>query len=628
MIVKVKNGYFKLYNQYLLKNINLIINPKEKICLLGNNGAGKSTLLKIIYEKIPLDQGLIEKKKKIKIKYLSQKLPLRTDETIYHNMYKNIEKKSNYLSQYDNLLQNKKIIEKHIYEKKILFLQSKIKEKNLWQKYIIINKLMKELSLKKYSILSSLSGGNLQKISLIKILSPSSHLLLLDEPTNHLDTKSIIWLESYIKKFSGSVLFVSHDRSFINNVSTNIIELNNKTLTNWKENKYEKFIKKKDIFIKIEKIKNKKFKIEFQKQDKKSKKGVKGRTKRNIKQLKKIKDMQNTIKLMNDKNQYNNQYPNIKNVLNKTHRIMISINNIHLAYNNTCIIKNFSNKILYGEKIALIGSNGCGKTSLLKILLKQLKPTKGNIKYGNQIKIEELDQEYTLLKKEETVLENLSYGKDSIKIEKKNYTIIGLLKKFLFSEDQIHAPAKSLSGGEISRLLLLKLFFKPSNILILDEPTNHLDFKMLSFLEKFLISYNGTIIFASHDRYFINQVSNKILYFDKEGNIHIHLNQINEYDKKLSRQKKIVMQKKIEDKKYKIKKRAMRIKLKKELQNIFKDINIIENNIKKINQEINHCDFYHHDQKYIKIVYQKLNKEKKKLKKTFKNWEKLEKEKK
>nr|WP_049769262.1 ATP-binding cassette domain-containing protein [Buchnera aphidicola] len=244
MILKLKKGFFKLYNQYLLQDINLVINKNEKICLLGNNGAGKSTLLNIIYKKIPLDSGVIEKKKEIKINYLKQKLPIRTCETIYQNIYKSIEKKSNFLLEYENLINKKKIIEKNLYNNQIYFLQSQIRKNNLWDKYIIVNKLLKELSLNKYSILSSLSGGNLQKVSIIKILSRSSNLLLLDEPTNHLDCESIIWLESYIKKFSGSVLFVSHDRLFINNIATNIVELNNNTLINWKTNKYENFIKK------------------------------------------------------------------------------------------------------------------------------------------------------------------------------------------------------------------------------------------------------------------------------------------------------------------------------------------------------------------------------------------------
>nr|WP_049769263.1 ATP-binding cassette domain-containing protein [Buchnera aphidicola] len=217
---------------------------------------------------------------------------------------------------------------------------------------------------------------------------------------------------------------------------------------------------------------------------------------------------------------------------------MIKINNINLIYNNIHIIKNFSDKILYGEKIALVGSNGCGKSSILKILLKKLLPNNGSVTYSNQIKIQELDQEYDLLEKNNSVLENLSYGKDSIEINKKTYTIIGLLKKFLFSEDQIYSPAKSLSGGEISRLLLLKLFFKPSNVLILDEPTNHLDFKMLNFLEKFLMNYTGTVIFASHDRYFVNKISKKLWFFNKKGSISVNIGDIENIYQKIYKEKK------------------------------------------------------------------------------------------
>lgn len=622
MILKLKQGYFKLYNQYLLQNINLIINKNEKICLLGNNGVGKSTLLKIIYEKIKFDKGIIEKKKSIKIKYLKQKLPKRNCETISQNIYKHIEKRSNFLLQYDNLIRTHNAIEKDLYNEKLFFLRSKIKKNNLWKKYILVNKFIKELSLNKDSPLSFLSGGNLQKISIIKVLSSwSSNLFLLDEPTNHLDTKSIIWLESYIKKFSGSILFVSHDRSFINNVATNIIELNNQTLTNWKEKKYENFIKKKKVSIKTEKIQNKKFIISFKKEEKKGKKGIKARNKRNIKQLKKIQNMQKIINKINNKKIYENKYPKIVNILHSSHKTMISIKNINLSYNNSALIKNFSSKILYGEKIALIGSNGCGKSSLLKIILKKLNPQTGNIKYNSRVKIEDLDQEYAQLNKDDTVLENLLYGRDSIQIEKKTYTIIGLLKKFFFSEDQIYAPAKSLSGGEVSRLLLLKLFFKPSNVLILDEPTNHLDFKMLSFLEKFLINYTGTVIFSSHDRYFIDKISNKLWFFNNNKIININHGNINTIYDEFTQKKNIITK---DNKKNKFKKSTINLTIQKEIKKIPKKIENIERKIDAIYTEINNINFYKNKTEYIKKTYKKLNQEKTKLKNTFKHWENLE----
>lgn len=623
MLLNLRNGYFKIYDQYILKNVNLQINHNEKICLIGKNGIGKSTLLKIIYEKIELDKGIIEKKKKIKVNYLQQTLPKRSLKTIYHFIYKKIEKKSNFLLQYENIIKNKKNTKKNLYYRKLLNLQELIKKNNLWDQYIKINKLLQELSLNKYSQLSSLSGGNLQKVSIIITLSYQSHLLLLDEPTNHLDTNSIIWLEKYIKNFSGSILFVSHDRKFINNVSTNIIDLDNHIITNWKVKKYEDFMQKKNTVINIEKIHNKKFQIEFKKEEKKTKKGIKARGKKNIKQLNKFKKMQLTLQEINKKKINNEKYPIITNLIYTSNKIMINIKNVNLILDNKNLIKNFSNKIFYGEKIALIGSNGCGKSSMLKILFKQLKPTAGYIKYGKKIKVEYLDQECTTIQENNTVLENLLYIKDNITILNKTYTIIGILKKFLFSKEKIYAPAKSLSGGEKSRLLLLRLLLQPSNILILDEPTNNLDLTMLSFLEKFLLNYNGTIIFASHDRFFINKISNKFWFFN-QNNIDVHIGNFFKIYNIIYKKNLLKKEKKIKNLST-LKKKSMNFILKKELKNIPNEIEKLEKKIKKINNKINNSNFYKNNSNYIKSTFKKLNKKDNELKNKFMRWEYLEK---
>ncbi|WP_343126403.1 ATP-binding cassette domain-containing protein [Buchnera aphidicola] len=614
MLVNIKNGKIKFNKIPILNNINLIIHQKEKICVLGNNGSGKSTLLKIIKKKILLDAGSLFIKKDLKIAYLSQNLPKRSKETIYEFLCKNINKKYRELINFQNFSIKKKSNLKNFNN----FFN--INEKKIWKKYSKIKKIMKILQLKKNTLLNSLSGGWLKKVNLAKILIQKSDLLLLDEPTNHLDITSIEWLEKYLLKYKGAILFTSHDREFIHHITHKIIYINFKTLNFWKIKNFNDFFKKLKLQENINNIKNLKFQKKIKKEEIWSKKGIKARRTRNEGRLKKFIELKNEYDQI-EKTQ--ESYPILINSLERSNKIIFNLKNISLIRNQKYLIKNFSEKIIYGDKISLIGSNGCGKSSFLKLLLKKINLTSGKIKIGKNIKISYFDQERKNLNKKKTILENFSTNLNNIKFKNQTYNIFSLLKKFNFSTEKIYSLVQTLSGGEINRLLFLKIFLKPSHVLILDEPTNDLDFTTLSFLEKILKSYPGTIFLVSHDRNFIKNISKKFWYFQKNGKITIDLNYYpNIYKKSINTKKKI--KKKNKKKKNLKDSQKLTYKLKKELKNLPQELEEIEAQIQKIEKKIIQKNFYQQNPIVIKKIFLKLSNKKKKIKKKFLRWEFLE----
>ncbi|CUR53215.1 ATP-binding cassette domain-containing protein [Buchnera aphidicola] len=604
MLLSIKNGTLQFNKIEIFKKINFVMQKKEKICLLGDNGSGKSTLLKIIKKKISLNSGSFLLKKNIKISYLTQTLPERTNETVYEFICKGIGKKHVLLLKYDDFLKKKK-------SENILYQEN---DNLLWQKHSEINKLIKILKLKKYATLNSLSGGWLRKVNLARTLINTADLLLLDEPTNHLDVFSIEWLEKYLLNFHGAILFTSHDRNFIDNITTKIFFLENKELTIWKIKNFDDFLKKKKNKNEIENKKLIKFEKKFKIEEIWSKKGIKARRTRNEGRLKKFKK----LKIQNNISENNLEpLPLLINSLKKTNKIIFDIQNISFKRNEKYLIKNFSEKVIYGEKIALIGPNGCGKSSLLKILLKKISIKNGIIKKGQNIKISYLDQERKKIKKNNTILENISINQENFVLKNRTYNIFGLLKKFNFSVEKIYSSVNILSGGEINRLLLLKLFLKPSHVLILDEPTNDLDITTLLFLEKILKNYPGTIFLVSHDRFFLQNIAKKFWYFTDNGEI------IKDVQYKTIKKK---LEKKIKKKKYKKKIILSKFTydLKKELEILPQKLEILEKEVQKIEKKVYTKKFYKQNKKEIQQILSILSIKKKKIQKKFLRWEFLE----
>ncbi|QCO70920.1 ribosomal protection-like ABC-F family protein [Buchnera aphidicola] len=587
-LINIQDACLSFSNLEILKNSTLYINENERVCLIGKNGAGKSTLLKIINKKQELDHGNIIYKKNIKTAYLPQENPKNLNISIYDFI-------SSGLSKY------------------------KISKKKNIKEAVKIEKMIEMIKLNKNTLLSHLSGGLLRKAALGRILIKEPDILLLDEPTNHLDINTVKWLEKFLKKFSGSILFISHDRNFIQNICTRIVDLDRGKLISWPGN-YKNFIKLKNESNRIEKIQKKLFDKNLEKEEEWIRKGIKARSTRNEGRVKNLKILRRKYENYTKIEKLNDIKINqSKNYLGK---ILFKLENIDFLIKNKVIIKNFSSIIQHGDKLGLIGDNGCGKSTLIKIIIGEHKPYKGKIYTGTGLKISYFDQNRSILNPNKSILENIACGKEKIILNGKEQHIIGYLKNFLFKPNQLQSLVKTLSGGECNRLLLARLFLKPSNVLILDEPTNDLDLETLQLLEKIIIDYQGTVIIVSHDETFINNTVKKCWYFEGNGLIKTYFGNYTDLKKEKNNLKKEKIQKNKLKTNLNIK---IKNNFKKEIDMILYRIETIEINIKKLQKQVNEPNFFKKKLEEKLPMLKMLAQQEKKLEKEILFWENLEK---
>ncbi|QCI19925.1 MAG: ATP-binding cassette domain-containing protein [Buchnera aphidicola (Brevicoryne brassicae)] len=585
-LVSIQNAYLSFSNLEILKNSTFYINKRERICLIGKNGAGKSTVLKIINQAQDLDNGKIFYKKNIKISYLEQKNPNNVDISIYDFISLGLNQE-NTTSNNDIILNTKKI---------------NIKD------HIKIIKIIEIIQLKKNTLLSELSGGLLRKVTLSRVLIGQPDVLLLDEPTNHLDIKTVKWLESFLNKFPGSILFVSHDRNFIQNICTRIIDIDRGKLVSWPGN-YKNFIKLKNESNRIEKTKKKIFDKNLKKEEKWIRTSVKARSTRNEGRVKSLQ----ILRKENDNYQKIEQLGKIKINESKNYlgKILFKLENVNFSINNKFIIKNFSSIIEHGDKLGLIGDNGCGKSTMIKILMGEKQPQKGKIYKNTRLKISYFDQNRSSLDPNKSIIENMNYGKEQY--------LIKYLNNFLFKPNELKSLVKTLSGGQCNRLLLAQLFLQPSNVLILDEPTNDLDLDSLELLEKIIINYQGTVLIVSHDESFIQNTIKKCWKFENDGIINTYIGNCNSFKK----EKKIY--KKLKNKKNTFSVNIIQKKLKKDLDNMLFKIEKTEFHIKKLQKEINQINFFKNNLKDKLPILKALTEKEKELETQIIHWEDLEK---
>ncbi|AWH90431.1 ABC transporter ATP-binding protein [Buchnera aphidicola (Melanaphis sacchari)] len=588
-LISMQNASLTFSDLEILIDEKLFIEANERICLTGKNGSGKSTLLKIINKKQDLDNGYITYKKNIKISYLNQKNPENLNISTYDFFKRKIFKKDKKTKNFNKIIEIEKIIEK--------------------------------LKLKKNKLLSELSGGFLRKVLLGASIIDNPDILLLDEPTNHLDINTIQWLEKFLKKFSGSVLFVSHDRAFIQNICTRIIDLDRGKLNSFPGD-YERYISLKRKEKKIEKIHKKLFDYTLKKEEKWIRKGIKARSTRNegrVKFLEKLRKEKNNYKKIENLNKIE-----INQIKEYSGKITFELKNISFNIKDKKIIKNFSEIIQYGEKIGLIGSNGSGKSTMLEIITGEKSVKSGNIYHRKDIKIAYFKQDRSELNPEKSIIENIDHGKETFLLNGKEQNLIGYLKKFLFQPNQLRRLVKTLSGGECNRLLLAKIFLRPSNVLILDEPTNDLDINSLELLEKIIMQYLGTVFIVSHDRYFIHKTVNKYWFFKGNGLITKHIEKLDysfEEKKTQKKQKKSLLK----NKKNNIPLLLLYKKnIKKELEKTLNKIENIEKNIIILQKKTNEPNFFKKNINDQLPILKKLNEEEQKLEKKIIYWESLE----
>ena len=499
----------------LLEHINLKIEAGDRICLLGRNGVGKSTLLKLITGEVLAEAGDVSRVSKLTVTCLTQDVPRNLSGTVFELVSEGLGECGKLLAQY-HLVSNQLALD---HDNKSLLakldkLHRSLDAENGWQMDRYVEEIIENMELDGKTQAMSLSAGMKRRVLLAQAVVRNPDVLLLDEPTNHLDIEAITWIEDFLAEYKGTLIFVSHDRVFVKKLATRIVELDRGRAVSYFCD-YETFLVRKDIANEAQAVEDALFDKKLAMEEVWIRKGVRERRKRNEGRVRALK------KMREERRQRREEIGNVRmrmQDVQQSGRLVIGAKNISFAYSpEKPIISNFSTTIMRGDKVGVIGPNGSGKTTLLRVLLGELAPQQGTIRHGTNLEIAYFDQLHAQLDYEKTVWENIANGNKAVVINGKSRNIVGYLQDFLFTAAQSISPLSNLSGGERNRLLLARLFSRPSNVLVLDEPTNDLDVETLELLEEFLLDYPGTVLMVSHDREFLNNVVTGIISMQGNG---------------------------------------------------------------------------------------------------------------
>lgn len=628
-IFSIQQGYLSYSAAPLLDHVELHIEEGERLCLVGRNGAGKSTLMKVINKEIQLDDGSVTHLQDLKIARLEQDPPQTESSTVFEFVADGVADLGKLLSDYH--LQSA-LLSENSHDERVLRRLSELQEqldlKQGWQFETRINQILSMLQLEPDTLLANLSGGWLRKVALARALVNDPDLLLLDEPTNHLDIDSIGWLENFLKQFKGAIVFISHDREFIQRMATRIIDLDRGVLTSWPGN-YDDYMTGKEEWLRVEALKNAEFDKKLAQEEVWIRQGIKARRTRNEGRVRALKA------LRMERNDRRDRVGTSKIQLDEAVRsgkIIFEGEGINYSIDGKCLIKNLDLQVLRGDKIALIGPNGCGKTTLIKLLLGDIQPDSGNIHCGTKLEVAYFDQYRQQLDLEKTVIDNVADGRQEIDFAGRRRHVLGYLQDFLFEPKRAMTPVKALSGGEKNRLLLAKLFLRPCNLLILDEPTNDLDIETLELLEELLADYQGTLILVSHDRRFIDNTVTHSWVFDGEGKITQFVGGYADVMATRERQAKFeapaaqatkaqpVAEKTEASKKSK----KLSYKLQLELDGLPAKLEQLETTIEELQEKINQPEFFSSAVEVTQPILDALQKAESDLETAFMRWEELE----
>lgn len=611
----------------LLDNVNFQVEKGERICLLGRNGEGKTTLLRMISGDIEQDRGVIARNKGIRVTGLSQDLPAGLQGSVREVVAQGLGRLGVLLDEYRHLTRSMDQKTDESMLKKLDILFEEIEGAQGWETQRLVDSVLSRLSLSPDIPYETLSVGFKRRVLLARALVAEPDILLLDEPTNHLDIPSIGWMEEFLLKYNSTVIFVTHDRVFLQKLATRIIELDRGSLVNW-ACRYGQFLERKEANLEVEKTRRNDFNKKLAKEEEWIRKGIKARRTRNegrVRALIKMREEQKAWRKTAGSVRINIQQAE------RTGKLVIEAAGITHSFGNSPIIRNFSTRIIRGDRVGIIGPNGVGKTTLLKLLLNDITPEKGSVRTGTKLATLYFDQLRDRIEEDKSVRDNIAEGKDMVTINGVQRHVIGYLKDFLFSPDRTRSPAKVLSGGERNRLLLAKLFTRASNLLVLDEPTNDLDMETLELLEEKLLEYTGTILLVSHDRAFLNNVVTSTLVFGGKGTITEYAGGCDDWvTQRPSRPSPKTSPKeksKTTDLKKTIKKqgpRKLTYKEEKELGILPGKIEKLEQEQKSLFESMSAPEFYKEDSSIISKTQARLGELEEELNEAYLRWEKLE----
>jgi ATP-binding cassette subfamily F protein uup len=467
----------------LLDEVAVQIEPRERIAVIGRNGTGKSTLLRILSGELAGDSGTVWRQPGLRVARLEQDVPLSANRSVFDV-----------------------VAEGHTHH---------LEEDEAWLKDHHVDVVLSRLALPAEAIVDTLSGGWRRRVLLARALVGQPDLLLLDEPTNHLDIDAIIWLEDFLATYEGAVMFVTHDRSFLQRLATRIVELDRGRLTSWPGD-YATYLRRKDEALSNEAGEQERFDKKLAEEEVWLRQGIKARRTRNEGRVKALLEMRSERAARRE--QMGNVRMQVEQA-DQSGKLVFEAKGVSKSYDGVPVVKDFTTRILRGDRIGLIGPNGAGKTTLLRLLQGQLAPDEGEIRTGANVQIAYFDQQREQLDPERSVFDTVGEGNDTVTANGKTRHVHAYLRDFLFPTERARSPVKALSGGERNRLLLARLFTRPANVLVLDEPTNDLDLETLELLEEQLVEWPGTLLLVSHDRAFLDNVATSTLVFEGDGRI-------------------------------------------------------------------------------------------------------------
>ncbi len=497
----------------LMERINLQIEPQVRICLVGRNGAGKSSMMKVIAGEILADEGTIWRREGLKIAYLAQEVPLDDTRSVFDVVAEGLGDASRLITDYHHVTHALADDPSERNFNKLTRLQEQLEAIDGWSLEQRVEQTLETLSLNPDHTLDQLSGGMRRRVLLARALVSDPDLLLLDEPTNHLDIESITWIENFLQTFNGALLFITHDRAFLQRLATSIVELDRGQVSLWPGN-YENYLLKREERWATEAQQNALFDKKLAQEETWIRQGIKARRTRNEGRVRALK------RLRDERSQRIERQGKARIQLDdaaRSGKLVVEAEHISKSFADKLIMTDFSIRIMRGDRIGIIGPNGVGKSTLIKIVLGQLEADEGVVRLGSKLEVAYFDQQRALLDESKTVFDNVGDGSDYVEINGQSRHVMGYLQDFLFVPERARSPVSTLSGGERNRLLLAKLFTRPANLLVMDEPTNDLDVETLELLESLLEAFQGTILLVSHDRAFLDNVVTSTIVYEGEG---------------------------------------------------------------------------------------------------------------
>ena len=534
-ILSVENASFAVGHVALLDKTSFQLDSGEKIGLIGRNGAGKSSFLKILAGVQKLDDGQIIVQNNLKIVYVPQESFFDKEATVFDTVAEGLGEIRDLLRRYHRVSHDLENGSSETLLKELNELQLEIEAKDGWKLDAAVKQTLGELGLPENEKIGNLSGGQKKRVALAQAWVQKPDVLLLDEPTNHLDIDAIIWLENLLKAFEGSLVVITHDRRFLDNIATRIVELDRGILRSY-PGSFSKYSEKKAQELAVEAEHNRLFDKFHAQEEAWIRKGIEARRTRNEGRVRRLEELRRQrAERRNVQGQVNFKLDSGE----KSGKIIAELEHASFAYGDKVIMDKFSAILQRGDKIGLIGPNGIGKTTFLKLILGELQPTYGRIRIGSKQEVAYFDQFRSALNENDTVFYTLGQGNDYVEVGGKKKHVMSYLEDFLFHPARAQSPVSSLSGGERNRLLLAKLFTRPANILVLDEPTNDLDIDTQELLEDLLRDYQGTVFLVSHDRMFLDNVITQSIVFEGQSRLKEYIGGYQDYIDAKSREEKI-----------------------------------------------------------------------------------------